>query len=218
MAVWPASGRAAGPTTRRAFWKLSVAAYSTIRRAGRSVALHTTARSAVTSPACSPKGEGRARSGLGEHASRAEARRDQGAASGERPRRTLAAAWRACAGHDDSLPRADPARRRTMLARQPERSAADEAAVAAADRHRRGARPAHPVRPGSSPPSDSWDRCARSPARRDAGCSRTCSGRRASTSRPSARTRWARSGSGAPRESPDSPRASGCSPSSRSRP
>ena len=55
-AVYPLSGSAAGPTTRRGFWKRSVAAYSTSMRAGRSVTLHTIARSAVTSPVWTPKG------------------------------------------------------------------------------------------------------------------------------------------------------------------
>ena len=57
------SGSAAGPITRWRFANEAVVAYSTISRAGRSVRLQITARSAETSPLCTPEGTpGRIRS------------------------------------------------------------------------------------------------------------------------------------------------------------
>src|SRR5271155_2199467 len=47
---------AAGPTTRRASLKLSWVDHSTTRRAGRSVLLHTMARSSRMSPLWTPSG------------------------------------------------------------------------------------------------------------------------------------------------------------------
>src|SRR5215475_8969307 len=55
-AVKSVSARAAGPVIRRAFRNPSFVAYSTRSRAGRSVLLHTIARSPVTSPLCTPLG------------------------------------------------------------------------------------------------------------------------------------------------------------------
>ena len=64
-AVKSVGSSAAGPTTRRGSAKLSVVAYSTTIRAGRSVRLQMTARPAVTSPAATPCGiAGRGRVGL----------------------------------------------------------------------------------------------------------------------------------------------------------
>lgn len=64
-AVKSLSASAAGPTTRTASPNESLVAHSTTRRAGRSVRLHTMARSPVTSPLWTPYGmAGRIRSGV----------------------------------------------------------------------------------------------------------------------------------------------------------
>jgi hypothetical protein len=56
---------ASGPRTRTGFCIASVVAYSTIIRAGRSLRLHTMARSPVTSPVITPCGTcGRAASAM----------------------------------------------------------------------------------------------------------------------------------------------------------
>src|SRR5215471_13818852 len=55
-AVKSVSARAADPVIRRALRNASFVAYSTRIRAGRSVLLHTMARSPVTSPLCTPYG------------------------------------------------------------------------------------------------------------------------------------------------------------------
>src|SRR5262249_54324790 len=55
-AVKSVSARAAGPVIRRALRNASFVANSTRSRAGRSVLLHTMARSPVTSPLCTPYG------------------------------------------------------------------------------------------------------------------------------------------------------------------
>src|SRR5215813_7339265 len=55
-AVKSLSTSAAGPMTRRTSWNASVVAYSTMRRAGRSVRLQTIAASAVISPLATPHG------------------------------------------------------------------------------------------------------------------------------------------------------------------
>src|SRR5215467_10775856 len=62
-AVKSVLARAAGPVIRRALRNASFVANSTRSRAGRSVLLHTMARSPVTSPLCTPYGNtGRLRS------------------------------------------------------------------------------------------------------------------------------------------------------------
>src|SRR5262245_58108621 len=64
-AVKSLSASAAGPTTRAASRNESLVAHSTCSRAGRSVRLHTIARSLVTSPLCTPYGiAGRIASGV----------------------------------------------------------------------------------------------------------------------------------------------------------